>query len=233
MTVVRRMLIVVIAAMLMVACSDPLGGVGDLSRRVVHGDETSTTATTAPAEDPGVALEEIGEAAWINDDLDAGVGLIGRDALITAVWSRGDSTSSYIQASRAEIAAALPGIRFPRLVPTGVGWISSQLVYDRQSATLDPATAAAFGMWSGVPYSAPRNEAQLAVLRVGLDSFGDIEEGDVSSFRVAEGRELSWAQGGYVYQLFCRTGVTEASCFAMAESTGLLSLLDPEPDAAG
>jgi hypothetical protein len=224
---VRRILIVVTAALLTAACSDPLGGVGDLSRRVVHGDETSTTSTTAAAADPGVALEDVGEAVWINDDLDAGVGLISSEALITAIWSRGDSTSSYIQASRREVAAALPGIRFPRLVPTGVRWVSSQLVYDPQSATLDPATAAAFGMWSEVPYSAPRIEAQLAVLRVGFDSFGDIEEGDISSFRVAEGRELSWAQGGYVYQLFCRTGVTESSCFAMAEATGLLSLLEP------
>jgi hypothetical protein len=230
---VRRFLIVVAAAALTAACSDPLGGVGDLSRRVVHGGETSTTSTTAPPADPGIALEGVEEAVWINDDLDAGVGLIGRDALITAVWSRGTAASSYIQASRREIAAALPGIRFPRLIPSGVGWISSQLVYDPQSATLDPAAAAAFGMWSEVPYSAPRNEAQLAVLRVGFDSFGDIEEGDISSFRVAEGRELSWAQGGFVYQLFCRTGVTEASCFAMAESAGLLSLLDPEPGAAG
>jgi hypothetical protein len=231
--IVRRILVLVIAVLLTAACSDPLGGVGDLSRRVVHGDGTSTTSTTAAPVDPGVALEEVGEAVWVNDDLDAGVGLISREALITAVWSREDGTSAYVQASRSEIAAALPGIRFPRLVPTGVRWISSQLVYDRQSATLDPATAAAFGLWSEVPYSAPRNEAQLAVLRVGFDSFGDIEEGDISSFRVAEGRELSWSQGGYVYQLFCRTGVTEASCFAIAESTGLLSLLDPEPGATG
>ena len=35
-----------------------------------------------------------------------------------------------------EIAAVLPGIQFPELLPDEVGWVTSQLVFDVASATL-------------------------------------------------------------------------------------------------
>jgi hypothetical protein len=104
------------------------------------------------------------------------------------------------------------------LIPAPVTHISSQLVFDTQTALYDVSTAAAFGMWIGEPYDLPRTEAQLAVLRVGLRTVSDIDTGEFLSFQVADGRELAWTRGEYVYQLFCRTGVTEAACFAMAES---------------
>ena len=68
----------------------------------------------------------------------------------------------------------------------------------------------------------------MAVLRVGLKTFADdLDDGEISSFRVAEGRELSWGFGDHVYQLFCRTGVTEEACFEIAGST---EPEDAEPD---
>jgi hypothetical protein len=63
------------------------------------------------------------------------------------------------------------------------------------------------------------------VLRVGLATSGEQETTDISSFSVGGGRELAWADGDYVYQLFCRTGIGEAACFAVAESTTPLAVL--------
>ncbi|MDX1690423.1 MAG: hypothetical protein R3290_05320 [Acidimicrobiia bacterium] len=210
-------------AVLATACGDALRGVGDLSRDFVYAGVSSTTTTTV-AEGPQLNLQGITGATWVNDGLDAGVGL-EPEQLIANVWNRGTQSSEFVQASRREIAAALPGIEFPRLTPAGVTHVSSQLVFDLQTATLAPSTAAAFGLWVGAPYELPRNEAQLAVLRVGLDEFDDLPVGEIFSVRVAGGRELSWVKGDYVYQLFCRTGVTEESCFAIAESTTPLSIL--------
>jgi hypothetical protein len=42
---------------------------------------------------------------------------------------------------------------------------------------------------------------------------------------VADGRELAWSFGDYVYQLFCRIGISEESCFAMADSMTSLEVL--------
>jgi hypothetical protein len=208
------------------ACSDPLEGIGDLSRRVVHGSETAGTTSTAPIDlGPVVRLAAVTDAAWMNDGLDAGIGVLSRDALIATIRLRGEEGEDFVQASRREIAAALPGIEFPRLVPGATEWISSQLFFDPQTGTLDPATSAAFGMWSVEPYTAPRNEAQLAVLRVGVDTLEGSSDGDYASFLVSGGRELTWTRAGYVYQLFCRTGVGEDACFAIAESTTTLEFL--------
>jgi hypothetical protein len=206
------------------ACGDALEGVGDLSRRIVHGDETSTTTTLGDGGGAALDLAGVTEAFWVNDGFDAGVDVLSPESLIAAIWRRGEQDSAFVQASREEIVAVLPGIEFPRLIPADVLWISSQLVYDLQTATLDPATSAAFGFWTVQPYTAPRAEAQLAVLRVGAAPEGD-EEGEIFSFRVSEGRELTWNDGGHAYQLFCRTGVTERACFEMARSTTLLRLL--------
>lgn len=220
----RRLIPIVLAlAVATSACGDALDGVGDLSRDFVYGGVPSTTSTTA-AQGPALNLAGITDLVWANDGLDAGVSL-GTEQLISAIWLRGGETSAFVQASRREIAAALPGIEFPRLAPAGITHVTSQLVYDQQTATLDVSTAAAFGLWTGEPYTLPRNEAQLAVLRVGLNEFDDLPAGEFFSVRIADGRELSWGKGDYVYQLFCRTGVSEDACFAIAESTTPLSII--------
>jgi hypothetical protein len=103
--------------------------------------------------------------------------------------------------------------------------VSSQLLFDQLTGILDASTTAAFGLWIGEPYTLPRTDGQLVVLRVGLKTAADAAEGEVLSFVVTDGRELAWVDGPYVYQLFCRTGVSEAACFEMAESTIPLSLI--------
>jgi hypothetical protein len=162
---------------------------------------------------------------WVNDQYRAEPGLTA-DAVVRRVWQRGDGVDPYVQAGRDEITTALPAVEFPRLVPEKVTHISSQLVFDVQTGTLDVATAAAFGLWTAEPYTVPRMEGQLAVLRVGLRSAlaGQGTE-DISTFQVADGRELAWSFGDYVYQLFCRTGISEESCFAIADSMTQLEVL--------
>lgn len=206
------------------ACGDLLSGVGDLSHDVVHGDDTSTTTTKPTVAGPAGSLKGITDLEWINDDLGSSTDLPPDDAVI-AVWFRGDQATSSVQASRREIANALPGIQFPRLVPAGVTHVTSQLVFDTVTASLDPSSSAAFGLWSGEPYTLPRAEGQLAVLEVGLKTFAGDPDGEIFSFQVSEGRQLTWTHGEYVYQLFCRTGIAEDACFAMAEATIALDLI--------
>jgi len=214
------------------ACGDALEGVGDLSARIVRGDQTSTT-TTQPGQ-VDLRLDPITSVTWINDELGAGTAGLSVDDLLLAVWLRGDQINQSVQASRREISEVLPGIEFPQLAPEGVSHLSSQIVYDVQTASLGVGTAAAFGLWVGEPYTAARSEAQLAVLRVGLKTFDDESpDNEVFSFSVADGRELSWVDGDYVYQLFCRTGVAPETCEALASSTIPLSLLVSLPSASG
>jgi hypothetical protein len=215
------------------ACGDVLEGVGDLSRGVVHGD--STTTTVAP-ELPGgdLRLEPATDLIWRNDGMGAATAGLPAEDILLSVWLRGEEGESSIQASRREIADLLPGVEFPQLVPEGVTHVSSQVVFDTLNATLGVGTAAAFGFWAGEPYTAARSEAQLAVLRVGLKTFDDgTPDNEIFSFSVTDGGELSWIDGDYVYQLFCRTGVSNSACRAMAESTIPLSLLVSLPSRTG
>jgi hypothetical protein len=208
-------------------CGDVLQGVGDLSRDFVHGETTTVVSTTTlPQPGGGMALVGLtGSVGWVNDQYKVDRGLTA-DTVVRRVWQRGDGIDPYVQAGREEIATALSNVEFPRLVPEKVTHISSQLVFDVQTGTLDVATAATFGLWSAEPYTVPRTEGQLVVLRVGLRSAlaGEGSEG-ISTFQVADGRELAWSFGDYVYQLFCRTGISEQSCFAMADSMTSLEVL--------
>lgn len=227
-------LIVTLAAPAAAGCGDVLEGVGELSRDFVHGDTTSSsTTTTLPQPGGGMALTGLsGDITWVNDEFEVAPGE-SADRVIRRVWERSDGVSPYVQASRTEIAAALPGIEFPRLVPEKVTHISSQLVFDPQTGTIDVATAAAFGLWTAEPYTVPRIEGQLVVLRVGLRSaLPDEGTEGISTFQVSDGRELAWAAGSYVHQMFCRRGISEESCFAMAGALSSLQLLSYLPSRA-
>ncbi len=208
-------------------CGDVLQGVGDLSRDFVHGDTTTVVSTTTlPQPGGGIALVGLtGSVVWVNDQYKVDRGLTA-DTVVRRVWLRGDGIDPYVQAGREEIAVALPNVEFPRLVPEKVTHISSQLVFDVQTGALDVATAAAFGLWTAEPYTVPRTEGQLVVLRIGLRSAlaGQGTEG-ISTFQLVDGRELAWSFGNYVYQLFCRTGISEESCFAMVDSMTSLEVL--------
>jgi predicted small secreted protein len=229
----RLILSATLAALVAAGCGNALEGVGDLSRDFIHGGtSTSTTTTTLPQAGGGMALTGLSsDVVWVNDELAATAGETP-DAVVHRVWQRSSGVDPYVQAGRREIAAALPGIEFPRLVPEKVTYISSQLVFDTQTGTLDVATSAAFGLWTAEPYTVPRIEGQLVVLRVGLRSaLPDEGSGDISTFQATDGRELAWAAGDYVYQLYCRRGISEESCFAMADALTSLQLLASLPSA--
>ena len=229
---VRSLAAILLFTLVTGACGDVLQGVGDISAGIVRGDPTSTTSTAPGQLD--LRLSPITQARWINDEMGAATAGLGLDDLVLAVWLRGDQVTPSVQASRREIADLLPGVEFPQLAPDGVSHVSSQLVYDVRTASLGVGTSAAFGLWVGEPYTAARSEAQLAVLRVGLKTFDDgTPDNDVFSFSVTDGRELSWVDGQYVYQLFCRTGVSPEACEAMADSTIPLSLLISLPAPTG
>ena len=233
----RRCLTLVLTLTVLSAggCGDVLEGVGDISRDIVHGGSTtSTTTTTLPQPGGGMALTGLsGEMVWVNDEFEVAPGE-SAETVIRRVWQRSDGVDPFVQASRSEIAAALPGIEFPRLVPEKVTHISSQLLFDPQTGTIEVGTSAAFGLWTAEPYTVPRIEGQLVVLRVGLRSaLPDEGSGDISTFQAADGRELAWAAGDFVYQLFCRRGISEESCFAMADALSSLQLLSFLPSADG
>ncbi len=231
--VMRRISVLIVCTLVLSACGDALEGVGDLSRGIVHGDRTSTTSTLVES-GPDLRLDPVTMVIWSNDGLGATTAGLSHDDLLLQLWARRDGDTQSVQSSRREIADLLPGIEFPLLAPEGVTHVSSQIVFDTQIETLGVGTAAAFGMWVGEPYTAVRSEAQLAVLRVGLKTFDDgTPDNEVFSFSVADGRELSWVDGDYVYQLFCRTGVLPEACEAMAESTIQLSLLVMLPAPTG
>ncbi len=222
----RRFAPVIACALVTAACGDVLGGVGDLSERIVHGEPTvPAVTTTVAAGGSGLSLTGVtGEMIWVNDGIGSPVDGLTAEQVIQQVWLRSDGVNPYVQSSRDEIAAALPGVEFPRLVPSTVSHVSSQLVFDLQTGTLGVSAAAAFGLWSAEPYSVPRSEGQLVVLWVGLAAGGGDGDGGISSYWDAEGRQLTWASGAYEYTLFCRTGVSEDACFTMAESMSELSI---------
>ena len=134
---------------------------------------------------------------------------------ISQVWERGHESGRFVQSSRAEIAVALPGIRFPGEIPGEVEWVTSQLVYLEDVATLDAGTSAAFGLWELEPYST--DQGRVGVLRVGVDR-ADVPEDELVVEVVADGISLIWADGTYRYELFCRALLPESLCHRMAAS---------------
>ena len=107
-----------------------LDGLGDRSRDAVYEGLTTTTEFVAGLDDDlgVVGAADAREVAWYNDDIEDQV--VGATQLtIAQVWNRGKDGGRFIQASRAEIASALPQIQFPRLVPPDVVNVTSQLVW--------------------------------------------------------------------------------------------------------
>ena len=137
-------------------------------------------------------------------------------AVISTVWNR-QLGSRFVQASRAEIAKALPTIRFPEAVPEAVRWVTSQLVYDPATGLLDADTSSAFGFWTVEPYTA--DSGQLAVLRVGPAPDGTgAARSDVVPIVVPDGLSLGWTEAGLRYELFCQASVTDEVCNAIVDS---------------
>lgn len=215
----RPTLFVVIAMIALSGCAlgeQPLADVGHASGEWVHGADRpvatsapTTTTTTAPT-------EAIAVVSWVNDDL--GEPEAEQDP-VERVLQRRVSFERFVQASRFEIAAALPAVRFPEVLPSDVRFITSQLVYSGDR--LDAAEPAAFGLWTVEPYTKPRSVGQRGVLLIGFATGAegagdlcpdagtcspvDLSEGvQAASVEAPEGWTLIWEQEGYRYELFLR-----------------------------
>lgn len=202
-----------------------LDGVGDRSRDAIYEGLTTTTQFLAGLDDDVgvVGAADAREITWYNDEIeDQAVG--ATQLTISQVWNRGKDGGRFIQSSRAEIASALPQIQFPRLVPPDVVNVTSQLVYDPSSGTLDVDTAAAFGLWPIEPYSLA--DAQVAVLRVGFDQ-GNVPPDELVIDVVGLGLSLEWVQDGYRYELFCRESLEEELCSQMVDTMEPLATITP------
>ena len=221
------MVILVVCSFAVAACGDAglLDGIGDRTRDIVVGETTTTLAPVAVAAGEGdEGLVRAGEVLWFNDDIVPQASGTPEE-VVAAVWDRRLS-SRFVQAARREIAGAIPALVFPSLVPQQVRWVTSQLVYNPTSGTLDRDTQAAFGLWTAEPYRS--DTAQLGVLRVGRASVdAPSARSEIVTVAVPDGVSLAWTESGHRYELFCRSEVSEDLCRETAESSVLLAGLLP------
>ena len=205
-------------ALLVAACGGDglLDGVGDRAQKAVLGTTTTTMEPFESQDGEGpVGVISAAAVAWYNDEIaDEAIGLPAYT--IERVWDRGHESGRFIQSSRAEISVALPGIAFPEELPDEVNWVTSQLVYLEDVATLDAGTSAAFGLWELEPYSSA--DGRVGVLRVGADR-SDVPDGEILSEVVTSGLSLIWADGKYRYELFCRAALPDELCHQMVAAT--------------
>lgn len=223
----KRINLLIVIAVLTSGCGDAglLDGLGDRSVEAVHGETSLTTITTEPESvDAPLGSVRSSDLIWYNDGIAGEADSAETGIVISTVWSRGDGISSVIQASRSEIAAAMPGIQFPELAPDSVGWVTSQLVYDVASGTLDADTSAQFGLWHLEPYAT--DGGRTAVLRVRPATSSDTI-GSIASETTGSGIDLSWVAEAYHYVISCPADLDEQHCWGMAESAMPLGLLLP------
>jgi hypothetical protein len=220
----RSMLLLIAAAMLAAAaCGENglLDGVGGRTQEAVVGTTTTTVLVVVDEEEVApqgtVAANSV---LWLNDGLEGEVAG-SQTEVVARVFNRG-AGNRFVQSSRAEMALALPGIEFPRVVPRGVTWISSQLVYDTASGTIDTGTSAAFGLWEVEPYTV--DEGRVGVLRIGAAPEEKLEE--IRAEVVVDGLSLTWDDLVYRYELFCRESLPEDLCWKMAESSTALIVIN-------
>ncbi|MEZ5175940.1 MAG: hypothetical protein R2823_07010 [Acidimicrobiia bacterium] len=220
----RRVALVVILGLSVVGCGEAglLDGAGKMTRSFVQGD-TTTTVTLASVDvgQPGEAAVGSVDVLWYNDQKEPqhhG----SSESVIAGVWNTRIGNSRFVQSSRSEIADALPSLQFPSLVPEQVRWVTSQLVYDQVTGTLDPDTSAAFGLWTTDPYQS--DTGRVAVLRVGKVLDSD-DRPEPVAIVVPDGLSLGWTAAGMRYELFCRSEISEELCKAIAASSTRLSAL--------
>jgi len=209
----------VLASLTLGACGESglLDGVGERTRELVEGTTTTSSGEVIIEIDPAAeGLIGPEDLLWFNDDIDPQFTGDAQD-VIRSVWKR-KLNSRFVQASRAEIASAMPGVLFPERVPRDVLWVTSQLVFDDTTGALDPDTAAAFGFWVSEPYQS--DTARLGVLRIGLAPIDvPVERSEIVPILVPDGISLGWTEGGYSYELFCRSSVSDQLCIEVAAST--------------
>ena len=244
-----RMGIMVASIVMLAACGEaPLKSIGQRSSDWINEPEIVTTTAT-PVTVP--TLVDSSTLQWSNDDI-VNESLDDPAGLIAEVFQRREG-DRFIQASRREIAAALPGVRFPAAVPHGASWVSSQLVIEN-SGLLSDNPSAAFGIWSAEPYTRSRSVAQLVILTVANDKETATQlaqgEADTSCARFADrtteqcqivdisgrqgwrlisssGTSVVWFDDAYRYELFGRSFISGELLITMATRSVALSELAP------
>jgi hypothetical protein len=156
--------ILLVAVLLLGACGDaPLGSLGSRSSEWVT-DPTILTTTTVATTVPLVARAS--NLIWFNDDL--GLPQPDPQSVVALVFARREG-DRFIQASRAEIVAALPGIQFPVRFPPLAEYVTSQLVIEN-SGEISNDPSAAFGIWTSEPYTSSRSVGQMMIIRIYQDA---------------------------------------------------------------
>lgn len=206
-------------ALVLGACGeDSLADLGQRSSGWI-GDPESGPVATDDSGQPAVVRSV--EVAWVNDELTEVLPSGGAEAAVQSVIERSSGPERYVQASRLEVAAALPGMLFPDLVPPEVVAVSSQLVVAPSRDRLDDEVHAAFGLWTVEPYTRSRSVGQrgtFVVAGIGLDSACDrlaagavaacttstVDGFEVVRIDAESGQTWVWDDDTYEYQLFLR-----------------------------
>lgn len=227
----KRMILASVMVVALSSCGqDPLQSIGLRSSEWINEPTVPTTiavSTTTPT------IVSVSAMQWANDSF-APDKLEDVEALLLEVFERREG-DRFVQASRSEIAAAVPDVAFPDVVPAGAQWISSQLVFE-SDGELSKEPTVAFGIWSAEPYTRSRSVAQMVVLRVFDDTVtanelatGEIEpscaqfadrssnscelisQGSLRTWVLDEsnGSTLVWYDRIYRYEMFGRSFVSE------------------------
>jgi hypothetical protein len=240
-----RSLVVLLCALMLSACSDTslldLGG-----RSSTWIGESGTGAVAGPAESGQNVVRSV-EVDWFNDELGSSVAVGTPDEVIAAVVERTSGPDRYIQASRLEIAATLPGLAFPDLFPSEVVAVTSQIVIGSGRDRLDDEIYAAFGLWTVEPYTKSRSVGQRGTFTVAGPSPDSACErlaagvaaacnpdtiGDHETIRIdaESGQTWVWSDDAYEYQLFLRGSLdnnAEIADFMIRNEVSFASVADP------
>ena len=246
-----HMATVLAAVFVLTACGDaPFTSLGQRSSGWI-GEPTVVTTTTVATTVPVVVDATV--LKWFNDEI-VGQSLDDPAALKVALFAR-RAGDLFIQASRAEIAALLPDVKFPTSTPYLSEYVTSQLVFDERGDLADDPVAA-FGIWSSEPYTRSRSVAQMIIMSVSVDPevaaevaspgadnscerFADrgtevcavttISGRPVWSLEASNGTTMIWFDGEYRYELFGRSYVAPAALQEMVVELVPLSELGITP----
>jgi hypothetical protein len=215
----RLFVVVILAALVLAACSED--SLNDLGAKSSDWIGRGASASAGPSETVIPPSVDSAEVQWFNDGLDDDVVAGSQQAVIDQVTKRSNGPERYLQATRLEIAVALPALRFPRRLPAQIVAITSQLVVAPSGDRLDSDVYAAFGLWSVEPYTKSRSVGQRGTLVVGgvqgssacerlglvagaLCSDETVGTLDTTRIDAESGQTWVWSDAAYEYQLFLR-----------------------------
>lgn len=240
-----RSIAVLSFALLLAACSDT--SLSDIGARSSGWIGDSGSGGTAGSEESLPQVVRAVEVDWFNDDLGSPVAVGSAEEVLAAIVERTESADRYIQASRLEIAAVLPGLEFPDIFPIEITAVTSQIVIGSGRDRLDDEVYAAFGFWTVEPYTKSRSVGQRGTLTIGgiqgesacerfaagavaactTETIGPHRTVRIDS---ESGQTWVWADEAYEYQLFLRgalAGNEVAADFMVRNSVPFVTVADP------